>query len=422
MSIRHPLAVFICMAMAAALIWSKALLAITAILLALVACTDIQIQPFRLRWVLTPTAVKESIKARPWLWVFSLFFFLYIVSFVYAGDIKAWWSLTHMKSDFLVVALSFAMLKPFSRKDFMMVMLTLIALAWWSSIWVQVGYFQNFELFNKMLGQGGVLPVPTNHIRYSIIIAICAITCAGMAFENMTLRYAWERKVYIALAIYFFYFLHLLAVRSGLMVGYAGGMLMVLFYTHKMRLWQRASLLLLLAISPYLAYTLFPGVKQKVHYALYDFKQFQQDQASNYSDSERWRSFKAGLDIGNRHPFFGTGTGSFTRELADYYQEHFNLSKWNRPHNQYMNVFTLFGLTGLAIFLFIIIYPMTFSFFWKPPWIATIYIMQLISMLVEHPVDTAPGTSLFLLLTLLGMSYQEYENRKKHHVTATDLP
>ena len=37
----------------------------------------------------------------------------------------------------------------------------------------------------------------------------------------------------------------------------------------------------------------------------------------------------------------------------------------------------------------------------------TLYIMQLLSMMVEHPLDTEFGTALFLLLTLVGLSYQD---------------
>jgi len=54
-----------------------------------------------------------------------------------------------------------------------------------------------------------------------------------------------------------------------------------------------------------------------------------------------------------------------------------------------------------------ILYPMTIPFFWKPPLMPTLYIMQLLSMMVEHPLDTEFGTALFLLLTLVGLSYQD---------------
>ena len=110
MSVRHPLAVFICMAMAMALLWSKALLAITAVLLAIVASVDIQIRPFRLRWLLTPSLVRQSVREVPYIWCFSLFFLLYVISLAGAGNINEWWSLTRMKIDFLLLPLAIALL------------------------------------------------------------------------------------------------------------------------------------------------------------------------------------------------------------------------------------------------------------------------------------------------------------------------
>ncbi len=57
-------------------------------------------------------------------------------------------------------------------------------------------------------------------------------------------------------------------------------------------------------------------------------------------------------------------------------------------------------------FLFMLIYPMTFSLFWQQPLIPVLFIMQLLSMMVEHPLDTTVGTSLFLLISLVGLSYE----------------
>src|SRR5688572_23934491 len=196
MSLRHSIAVFVCMAMAVALLWSKALLSFTMVILAVVASVDIQIHPLRIRWLLTPKRIRESINSRPYLWVFALFFLLYLVSIIYAGDISAWWALTHPKIAFLLIPLAFAMLDPFSRKDYMAVVLSMILMAVWSSVWVQVGYYENYYLFNRSLGFGGSLPAPTNHIRYSVIVAISMVICLSFAIEDKRYRFRWERWVY----------------------------------------------------------------------------------------------------------------------------------------------------------------------------------------------------------------------------------
>lgn len=409
MSIRQPIAVFFCIVMAVALLWSKALLNLSAVGLALFAVLDIEIEPLKIRWLLTPKGVKSSIRARPYLWSFTLFFFLYLLSITYAGNISEWWSLMQLKIVFLFIPLSFAFLKPFTKREYMLVMGCLILMTFWSSIWVQMAYYENFYIFNTSIGFGGSLPTPTGHIRYSVIVAACMILCISFAIENMRMKYAWERWVYGFLGLYFFYFLHILSVRTGLALGYAGLLLLVFFYIRRMQTWQQVGMAMIVVLFPLIAYQTVPTFKQKINYSLYDLKQFNSGGGEKYSDSERWQSWRAGIDIGNQHPFFGTGTGDFRKTLAVYYKDNYDRDSYERPHNQFIYVFALFGLFGLSIFLFMLIYPMTFKFFWSPPWIPTIFIMQILSMMVEHPLDVTVGTSMFLLLSLLGLSYQSGE-------------
>jgi O-antigen ligase len=412
MSIRQPLAVFCCMGMAVALLWSKALLAIIPGFMAFVALTDITVAPFSIRWTGRWPAIRESIWRRPAIWVFSLFFLLYLASIAYAGNVKEWWALTHMKLPFLVLALSFGLFEPFNRKQYMIVMLALIVMSAWSSIWVQAAYFGDYALFNRSLGYGAALPVPTHHIRYSIIIASCMVVSLWFAIEDIRYRYAWERGVYAFLAAYFFYFLHLLSVRSGLALGYAGIVILVLAYMRHIHRWKQLAVLAVIALAPLAAYKWMPGFQQKVHYVLYDLKKYREDPTLTYSDAERWRSFDAGMAVANKHPFFGTGTGRFRAEMAAAYKERFGLDTWFRPHNQWMNVFVLFGLFGLLVFSFIILYPMSKPWFWRPPVFAALYIMQLLSMVIEHTLETTVGTAMFLLVTLLGLSHQYYLQEK----------
>jgi O-antigen ligase len=419
MSIRHPIAVFLCMAMAMALLWSKALLSFTTVLLAIIASVDIRLHPLKISWLLTPSRIARSFRERPYMWAFSLFFFLYLVSILYAGDIGEWWSLTHPKIAFLIMPLAFAMLDPFTRKEYMAIVLSMVIMAVWSSIWVQVGYFENYYIFNKSLGFGGSLPAPTNHIRYSVIIAVSMVICLAFAIEDKRYKYAWERWIYGLLSVYLFYFLHLLSVRTGLAIGYAGIAFLMLLYARHLKRWKQFTILALILLAPVAAYKSMPGFQQKIHYTLYDLGKFTEGQGDHYSDAERWQSWRAGLDIGNQHPFFGTGTGKFRQELKAYYAEKLQKETYERPHNQFINVFACFGLFGLCVFLFSLIYPMTFSVFWKEPVLPAVFFMQLLSMMVEHPLDTEVGTSLFLLMVLGGMSYYSNQSDSENSINST---
>jgi O-antigen ligase len=162
-------------------------------------------------------------------------------------------------------------------------------------------------------------------------------------------------------------------------------------------------------LTPVIAYNALPSFKHKIHYSLWDFKQYMKGEGTTYSDSERWESWKVGIEIGKQHLIFGTGTGKFRSEISGYYKNVLQKEKWTRPHNQFINVFALFGLFGLAVFIFVLIYPMTFNKFWSIALIPTLYLMQILSMMVEHPLDTEIGAGLFLLLTMLGLSFLDDE-------------
>jgi O-antigen ligase len=406
MSIRHPLAIFFLMFLAMSLVWSRALLSILPGFLLLIAITDVQINPFEIKWRLTAREISDSIKGKPYIWVFTVFFLLYLLSIVYAVDLTEWWKLTHIKLHFLMLPLCFALLSPLSRKEYMLIVLCMLITAVWSTIWVQVAYYSNSYLFSQSLGSGGSLPTPINHIRYSVIIALSMLICAAFVIEKWQIKYKWERWAYGITAVYLFYFLHILSVRTGLALAYAGILILVIFYIQKIKRWKQIAIICVLIFAPVIAYKTLPGFELKVRYTLWDLGKFKAGEGEDYSDAERWQSWRAGLVVGNEHPVFGTGTGKFRKELETYYKTELKEDSWTRPHNQWINVFTIFGLFGVLVFSFMIIYPMTFALFWKPPMIPTLYIVQLISMLVEHPLDTTFGTSLFLVLTLVGLSYQ----------------
>lgn len=413
MSLRHPIAVFLMMFLAMSLVWSRALLSIIPGLLLLVTLTDIRVNPFSIKWHVTPGEISSSIKSKPFIWVFALFFLLYLVSIVYAGDLSEWWKLTHIKLHFLLLPFCIALLNPFTLKEYMLIVLCMVLTAVWSSIWVQVAYFSQYDLFSQSLGFGGSLPTPINHIRYSVVIALSMLICFAFAVENWKVKYHWERWVYAITAVYLFYFLHILSVRSGLALGYTGIFILVIFYMRRMSKWGQIAVIGALILAPLIAYKTLPGFELKVRYTLYDLGKFKAGEGSDYSDAERWQSWRAGLVVGNKHPFFGTGVGKFRSEMENYYKTELKQETWTRPHNQWINVFTIFGLFGLAVFTFMILYPMTFALFWKPPLIPTLYIVQLLSMVVEHPLDTTFGTSLFLVVTLIGLSYQDGLREKR---------
>lgn len=407
MSIRHQVAVFILMIMALSMIWSKALLSISFVLMAVLAVMDIRVDPFRVRWVFSFEKIKSSFRSHTPFWVFGLFTLLYFLSVTYAGDLAMWWKLTHPKFAYLLFPMSIVLVGPFNRKEYMLITGCMIIMAVWSALCVMIAYYDEYELFTESLAFGGALPTPTNHIRFATTIAVCMLICIFFALENWKIRFHWERWIYGASAIFLFYFLHILSVRTGILVGYGGLFFLAILYFRRQKQWMKWLVAALLILMPVAAFKLSPSFAKKVGYSLYDLKMFRQGTDTDpYSDARRWISWQAGLEIGNQHPLVGAGPGNFKKELKEYYVSDGQDFSF-RPHNQWISVFAIFGLLGLIVFLFMLLYPMTYDWFWKPAIFPALYLTQLITMIFEHPLDTEMGTMLFLMLTLLGMSVQK---------------
>ncbi len=90
----------------------------------------------------------------------------------------------------------------------------------------------------------------------------------------------WERWLYGILAAYLFYFLHVLSVRSGLALGYAGILLLVFSYFRHLRRWKQFAMIGIMVLAPIVAYKIMPGFEKKINYTLYDLGKFNQGEGA----------------------------------------------------------------------------------------------------------------------------------------------
>lgn len=99
--------------------------------------------------------------------------------------------------------------------------------------------------------------------------------------------------------IWFIYFLHILSVRTGILLLYVSLFLygVILLITQKIVI--TISLFLLLILSSIISYQKIPTIKSKIAYTFYGIAQYKnkQDTANVVSDSRRILSDKIGIEI-----------------------------------------------------------------------------------------------------------------------------
>jgi O-antigen ligase len=269
-----------------------------------------------------------------------------------------------------------------------------------STIPVLGNYFLNFEVITQSLGEGKAIPTPMDHVRYSIFIAVTCVFSAILFSRGENFFGKVNKYIFLALSIYLFIVVHLFAVRSGIALTYIGLGLSGTFLLFKTKKYGLIVLLfVVIALSPVLAYFAIPSFQNKVKYTRYDLSLLRAGQGANYSDSERLRSIKIGIDIWKDYKVLGIGSGDLKREVGNRYFETY--TKGGRaflPHNQFVKFLAASGVLGLLCFLISVYFPFFWSRNFADPYILAFIGIFTVSFMVEATLERSYMLVFYLLL------------------------
>jgi len=168
-----------------------------------------------------------------------------------------------------------------------------------------------------------------------------------------------NRWIHLIFAGLLFTILHLISVRTGLMILYAGIFLASMILVLKKRsLLIGFTALFLMISTPYMAYKFIPGFNTKVHLTLHNIRLMQKGQVGPYSDTRRLLSYKMAWSIFKANPIFGVGIGDLKEEMALAYQQNYPSQKVMYPHNMFLTILAGMGLPALLIFMIAFSWPL----------------------------------------------------------------
>jgi O-antigen ligase len=330
-----------------------------------------------------------------------LVFGVIVLSGINSTDQSAWLHQVKLKLPFLILPFSFYFLKPINQNVHRWIHLGLIGIISASSLQVLGNYFLDYEAISGGINRGKSIPAPIDHIHYSIILAYATVSCFVLGILESTKK--WKVLLFLV-GLYLFGYCHFLSVRTGLALCYAGvGVTLIWYVISKKKYLIGFSVAVLIIILPFVAYKTIKPFHNKVQYMMWDIEQYQKGNGKNYSDSERLMSYEIAIDLIKEAPIIGHGIGDLRPLTTQKHKEKYGIKdKYIYPHNQYLYILTAVGLLGALVFFFGLFCPLLFTKE-KNIFLVLIFVMLVISFLVENTIQRAVITAFFLFFILLNL-------------------
>jgi O-antigen ligase len=283
--------------------------------------------------------------------MFIVFFTLFVVGMSYT--IVSWSEGTHTLIKYSKFLLGFFLFSVFSDEKTRYHAFFAFLFAVTLTLFFSYAKFFGWDILHRFDGDSGVFK---DHIFTGFLLAFASYTYALLAFANKKKRLIFI--VLFLLAAFNVLFINL--GRSGYVVFFS----LLLLLSWQRFSWKGFSLALLLSVF-LLGGTLFFSANFHnrfftVHKEIQQYDKGKEDTSTGL----RLSFYKNSLQLFAKHPWIGTGTGSFAKVYASVAKENEWLTK--NPHNEYLNIGVQFGLLGITVLLFLFALHWQQSF--RLPW------------------------------------------------------
>ncbi len=353
-----------------------------------------------------------NLQKYPWFTGFILIYILHLSGLLYpeTADPKTLHRDLVMKLPLLILPFAFAVLPPLPKIRLKQLYLVFLVCVFLGSLYSAGYYLSHFQAVNEMYKHSEVMETPTNHVRYSLMVGFAILIGFKFLREGFYLFRPSEKWVLLLITGWLFIFLHMLAVRSGLVAFYvvtALGLGFDFFFRRKYRSSFLIGIGLLLSLV--LAFFTLPTFYNKFFLTIEDVQSVSEEEsAHDYSIAGRVYSFKVASEVIKENLFTGVGIGNLDEELGKKYEVMFPeiLERGHiLPHNQFIFILTVFGLIGFLIYLLCFYYPF-FTFVGRfNPLFLFHYLIISFSFLFETTLETQVGLNYCLLFILLPLWY-----------------
>ncbi len=335
----------------------------------------------------------------------TFIFFINVFSgLVPTDDYSFWLERVRIKLPFLALPVAFAALRGrLTLYQFHLLLYLFVFMSIVTATVVLSNLLHDIDELVVRYQRGQVVDIPFSHVRYSLMIAFACLCAAYLYQQGFVMKFRWERWALLGACAFLAVFLHVLAVRSGLLAFYICLIYLAIRNLWHMRkpLWAIGWLAAVLVI-PLLSYLYVPTLRAKVHYMRYDLEQLlKHGTASHYSDGSRIISMQKAWELFREHPWTGTGIGNLRREMVEKMEHAQERPTLLMPHNQFLYVAAGTGVFGLAVFVYAVFLPFTIRRLRQHWLLVSFLIIILSSFLTDATIEEQMGTVFYLTMLLL---------------------
>lgn len=288
---------------------------------------------------------------------------LYGLSWFWSSNKELWATLVQIKLPFLLLPLAFSLLPPFNERQQRWFTLLLFVPLLCGIAYSVLAFTQDAAGFIANYKYAKLIPSPADgdHIRFSMLAALSF--CWGV-YQWPSLPKRWLQWLLgLSLAVIFFY-LHLLAARTGLLLLYVFLAAFTIYLLTQKKHRAKGWVLLGVAIAGVVAaYYLMPTFSERVGYMLYSIQEYRAgERGGDFSDIGRIVSYEIAVRSIRDFPMLGVGVGDLMNVMNMGYNLYYpDIPAGQRliPHNQLLTIAMGAGLPALLFFLLWLLQPFT---------------------------------------------------------------
>lgn len=339
---------------------------------------------------------------------------IYVISFYWSSDIPYWHERVMVKLPFLTFTLGFACLPAFKQKHIKFIYFGIGAM-----LIAACCYSLSFLMGDPKKVLDGyyfakVLPTPAykDHIRFSVFVAWFVI---WSFFMYRKMNEGIQKAISIALILFMILFLHILAVRSGLLVLYTFVLCYFFYLLLNKRFVWALSLFAGFCLSCIILYQSVPSLRAKIGYVRYTYAEYKKGNINaDFSDMGRLISYDLAFKIIKEHPLIGVGAGDVRAAMKEKYEQFSPKTKPEQrivPHNQILEVTLAGGLLTLIPFLIWLCYPLKQLTQSRAGfYVFSVWLGLFVSMMVEPMLEVQFGVFVYLFCLLWTLKTADLDN------------